>query len=317
MLRAVDYSLREAVASLWRSRRQAALAIATIAAGVFVLGLFLAIQANLHQVLARWNEAAELSAYLHDDVTAAQLAAIDEQVARSGLAASRRYVSKDEAAARFRADFPDLARTADALARNPLPASIDVRLNAAAQSAAAAVDALAATLAAAPGVADVRYDQRLLARLGAVLDGIRWIATVIVTLLALAAALTVGSVVRLAAHARRDEIEIMELVGAPLAFVRGPFIAEGMLQGGGGAMLAIAALWGTCVVGQARYGPAVAEALGVAPLAFLPFHVWATLAAAGTLLGCAGGLLAVGSLGDTPVKFSRNSVSGTVDIVQF
>ena len=61
---------------------------------------------------------------------------------------------------------------------------------------------------------------------------VRGVGLLIVTLLAIAAALTVANVVRLAAHARRDEIEIMQLVGAPLAYVRGPFVAEGVLQGG-------------------------------------------------------------------------------------
>ena len=58
-----------------------------------------------------------------------------------------------------------------------------------------------------------------------------------------AAAVTVATVVRLGLRARRDELEIMELVGAPLAFIRGPFVAEGFLQGGIRAFLAIAALW--------------------------------------------------------------------------
>ena len=55
--------------------------------------------------------------------------------------------------------------------------------------------------------------------------------------MAVAAAVTVASVVRLGLHARREEIEIMELVGAPLAFIRGPFVAEGLLQGGIGALV--------------------------------------------------------------------------------
>ena len=61
-------------------------------------------------------------------------------------------------------------------------------------------------------------------------------------LLAIASALTVANVVRLAAHARRDEIEIMQLVGAPLAYVRGPLVLEGVMQGGAGAIVAIVAL---------------------------------------------------------------------------
>ena len=68
------------------------------------------------------------------------------------------------------------------------------------------------------------------------------IGVIIVALLAIASALTVANVVRLAAHARRDEIEIMQLVGAPLAYVRGPLVLEGVMQGGAGAIVAIVAL---------------------------------------------------------------------------
>ena len=60
--------------------------------------------------------------------------------------------------------------------------------------------------------------------------------------LTLAAALTVANVVRLALHARRDELEIMQLVGAPQVYIRGPFVMEGVLQGGLGALAALAAL---------------------------------------------------------------------------
>ena len=82
-------------------------------------------------------------------------------------------------------------------------------------------------------------------------------------LLAVAAALTVANVVRLAAYARRDEIEIMQLVGAPFAFIRGPFVAEGVLQGGAGALVAIVLLWAIFLVGRAWYGQLALEGLGL------------------------------------------------------
>jgi cell division transport system permease protein len=291
MLRAIQYSVKEAAASLWRSRRSAALAMLTIAAGLFVLGFFLVINANLQRVMARWSEAAELSVYLKDDISREQQQALEAQIDGSGLAAGRQYVSKADAATRFRQDFPDLARTADQLGTNPFPASLDVRLRPEAREAGEEVDTLATTLATAPGVADLRYDRRLLARLGTVIRAVRGVGLALVTLLAIAAALTVANVVRLAAHARRDEIEIMQLVGAPLAYVRGPFVAEGVLQGGGGAVLALAALWATFLVGRARFGQAAADALGLAHLSFLPFQYWLLLVAGGMLLGCIGGFI--------------------------
>lgn len=291
MLRAIRYSLNEAAASLWRARRSAALAMLTIAAGLFVLGFFLVVNSNLQRVMARWSEAAELSVYLKEDITREQLDALQAQIDGSNLASGRQYVSKADAAGRFRQDFPDLSRTADQLGGNPFPASLDVRLKPESRETGDAVDALAASLSTAPGVADLRYDRKLLARLGAVIRGVRGVGLLIVTLLAIAAALTVANVVRLAAHARRDEIEIMQLVGAPLAYVRGPFVAEGVLQGGGGALFALLALWILFLVGRARFGQVASEALGLASLSFLPFQFWILLVVGGMLLGCIGGLI--------------------------
>ena len=75
-------------------------------------------------------------------------------------------------------------------------------------------------------------------------------------------ALTVANVVRLAASRGEDEIEIMTLVGAPLAYIRGPFVVEGVLQGGAGALLAMVLLWLVFAAANARYGTVAAQAVG-------------------------------------------------------
>jgi cell division transport system permease protein len=281
----------EAGASLLRSWRSAALAILTIAAGLFVLGFFLMVNGNLQQVIGRWSESAEMSVFLSDNASDEQLKAIDAAIAQSGVARDRTHMSKADAIARFRQDFPDLSAAADKLSRNPFPASIEVRLTPAAQGSAATVDELATKLGALPGVADVRYDRRWLSRLGSAIQFLRTMGLVIVALLAVAAALTVANVVRLAAYARRDEIEIMQLVGAPFAFIRGPFVAEGVLQGGIGAFVAIVSLWVVFMVGKGWYGRMALEGLGLSALVFLPATVIIALLLGGMLLGCVGGLI--------------------------
>src|SRR5688500_1363974 len=259
-MRALSYFVVEAAASLWRGRRAATLAVLTIGAGLFVLGFFLIVNTNLQRLTARWGEAAEFAVYLRDDVTAEQLQVIQDLIQNSGLAASQQQISKEQAAERFKREFPDLSATAGRLERNPFPASIDIRLRADVRDAEDAVDTLAQTLAGQAGVSDVRYDRRWLGRLNSVIRFVRVIGLVIVALLAIAAALTVANVVRLAAHARRDEIEIMQLVGAPFTYVRGPLVLEGVMQGGAGALVAIVLLAILFSVGRARYGSAAAEA---------------------------------------------------------
>jgi cell division transport system permease protein len=288
---ALRYFITEASASLWRGRKAAILSVLTIAGGLFVLGFFLALNTNLQRVVGRWTESAELSVYLKDGATAGQLQVVDELVSQSGLAARREYVSKEQAATRFRQDFPDLAGAADRMDSNPFPASFEVRLKPEVREAGAAVDNLASTLAGIQGVADVRYDRRWLTRLNAVVRFLRALGFAIVVLLAVASALTVANVVRLAASAREDEIEIMALVGAPLSFVRGPFVVEGILQGGAGALLAMILLWVLFAAANARYGDVVAQTIGLGAITFLPVSLSLVVVGGGMLLGCIGGLI--------------------------
>jgi cell division transport system permease protein len=288
---AFKYFVTEAAASLWRGRRSALFAILTIATGLFLLGFFLIVNANVRRLTARWAESAEFAVFLRDDASKVQVDAIQSLITGSGVAASTQYVSKEEAAKRFGGDFPELAATARRLERNPFPASFDVRLRSDARAAEDSVDALAKTLSSRAGVSDVRYDRRWLARLNGAIAFVRSVGLVIVILLALASALTVASVVRLAAHARRDEIEIMQLVGAPLTYVRGPLVLEGVLQGGAGACIAIVGLSILFAVGRARYGAPLSDAVGLGAITLLPVELAVILLLGGMLLGSLGGLI--------------------------
>ena len=108
------------------------------------------VNSNLQQVVGRWSESAEMSVFLDDAATDAQIQTVDDAIAQSGVAASRNRMTKADAIARFREDFPDLSAAADKLSRNPFPASIEVRLTSAAQASAASVEELAGKLSAMP-----------------------------------------------------------------------------------------------------------------------------------------------------------------------
>jgi cell division transport system permease protein len=290
-MRALQYFFSEAAESLWRSRRAAVLSMLTIAAGLFVLGFFLMVHANLQRIIGRWSDAAELAVYLRDDAQPEQIATVNELLTRSGLASSVTLVSKDEAKKEFARDFPDLAAATASLERNPFPASFAVRLNASAQSAPGAVENLITTIGAAGGIADVRYDRTWIARLNSTIQVIRGVGLAIVLLLAVASALTVANVVRLTAMARSNEIEIMQLVGAPFAYIRGPFIAEGLLQGGIGALVAIFVLLAAFAAIRARFGTLMADAVGLTGVAFVPTEILLLLVVGGMALGCIGGFI--------------------------
>ena len=126
----------------------------------------------------------------------------------------------------------------------------------------------------------------------ATLRTVRGAGLALALLMAVAAAVTVATVVRLGLHARRDEIEIMELVGAPLAFIRGPFVAEGLLQGGIGAIGALLLLGAAFAVTVAWWGTDIQAILAGGSIEFLPLRFVGFLLVGGMIVGSAGGFAA-------------------------
>jgi cell division transport system permease protein len=288
-VRALRYAWEEALQSLRRGRWALLLSVATIAVALTMLGAYRVVSDNLARVADGWRTAAEMTVYLDDVVSEAERTATRQLIERSPAVEGVTFVTKEEALARFGADFPELGDITGSLDANPFPASFDVRLRT--DGGPDGAQALAAALAKQAGVVDVRYDQRWIDRLMAVLSALRTAGWASALALVLGAATTVVAVVRLSFEARREEIAIMGLVGAPVSFIRGPFVMEGAVQGGLGAIAALGAL--------ASLGRAVGRALGPAvtalgPDALRPLSGWDAigLVVLGAGVGALAGLFA-------------------------
>lgn len=287
----LGYAFEEAFASIRRAGRAAVMSIGTIAIAFLTLGGFLLVSTNLQRVVERWAESAEMSVYLREDAAPADRDALKARLSRHPAVAATEYVSAEQALTRFRTAFPELADVATTLDRNPFPASFEVRLETD-PGATDAAEALAADLTDDPGVADVRYDRRWLGRLLAIVAGARVAGLVVAGVLVLGAAFTVAAVVRLSLYARRDEVDIMALVGAPAGFIRGPFVVEGLLLGGAGALVALAGLWGAFAALRMAAGPQVAAVIGAGEVLFIGPAQAAFLLAAGLGVGALAGTVA-------------------------
>lgn len=276
------YALREAVAGLRRDWRSAGLALLVIAAAVFVTGTLLVALRVADRVLARLTEGADVSVFLALEATPA----VREDVERALRAAAEvegfAFVSSEAGAGRLRAAYPDLAALlAEGLA---LPASFDVTLREVGGEHAGA-NALLSRLREIPGVDHVRYDRELAARAAAVTRIVRLLGAGVAAMLALAGALAVFSVVRLAYVARRDEVEILYLVGAPLIAIRGPFLVEGALQGAVGAAIGVAALAVGASLVSARVSDTLWSILGTSSALWLPMTHAALLVIGAAVVG--------------------------------
>jgi cell division transport system permease protein len=232
---------------------------------------------------AQTNQATILHVYLRDDATPIQVGALEDSLRGDGRVISVAYVSKSDALAR--ADRrPGMPQLVAASGTNPFPASVDVRARSLSE-----VKSLAETVSTAPGV-DANYpdsyDPGTYARLQQVVRTLTLVgAGLLLLLVAITAAVTAGSI-RSTLLARRDEVEVMWLVGSPPWMIRAPFLVEGALIGGTGA-----AVGSILTVGLAA---AALHAQTTAMSAFLPGVTDAALA--GLMIVLLTGGIGLGSL---------------------
>jgi cell division transport system permease protein len=127
-VRALRYAWEEALQSLRRGRWALLLSVATIAVALTMLGAYRVVSDNLARVADGWRTAAEMTVYLDDVVSEAERTAARQLIERSPAVEGVTFVTKEEALARFGADFPELGDITGSLDANPFPASFDVRL---------------------------------------------------------------------------------------------------------------------------------------------------------------------------------------------
>lgn len=281
------YCFDEARTSLTRRWRVALLSTLLLGAAVFVMAAALGASVALRDVTARMTQAAELSVYLSREATTAERDAAAGIARGDAAVAAADVLDPEQATARVTADFPDLAGVITALPERPFGAVIEIRL--APTATAPQVDGLVTRLRAAAGVDDVIYDREVLRRVLLTVTTVRRVVTALAALLALAAFAAVAAVLRLGYYARRDEIEVLGLVGAPPRAISGPFVAEGLIQAAAGTVLALlllrAAVW---LLGR---GPASGwgRALQVSDVPFLTWQHMLTLTVVTLLAGALAG----------------------------
>ena len=234
----MNYSIREALAGFQRAPMLTGLAAGMVGLALFVIGLFGLVTHNLQVALGQIESRVEIVAYLDDTATAVEIEDAVLSLRDQPEVASVVFVSKDSAMARAQRDLRDFREVFSGLEVNPLPASLEVRL-ADGNRSPESVELLASIAQTIDIVEDVEFGREWVDRL----DTLRRLAGVSSLALgfafAVVAALIIGTALRIAIFARKDEIYIMRLVGARDGFIRRPFLLEGFLTGLAGGVLAI------------------------------------------------------------------------------
>jgi cell division transport system permease protein len=289
----LGFLIGEALRDLRRAGRVAVSAILLITLSLAALGGFWLLSSNIGQATDHWRNRVRIIVFLKREASAIESSALVERVGGIPGVSAVRYVGKAEALGTLKQLLGKDASVADQLSSNPLPASLEVTPTAEGATPDGA-RALIERLAALPEAEEVVGGSQWIERLAQGRRLLNAVGLGVGAVLALAAILTVTTATTLVLHARRQETEIMRLVGAPELMVRLPLLLQGMVQGLLGAMLAIWVLIGAYTLIAPHLEPLVHQTLGVERLAFLTAQNVVALMFAGTMLGGLGGWLARG-----------------------
>jgi cell division transport system permease protein len=269
------------VGSLGRIVQHPVATLMTVAviAVALALPLFLnVLLQNTHAATANWNQAFDLSVYLHKKVGTERVQALVKQLRARPDVAAVRVITAEEALAEFRT-ASGFGKALDALTDNPLPTTLVLTPTLAA-STPEGTGGLRASIAALGDVDSVQLDTEWVQRLNAMLDVLRRVVWLTGGLLGLGVVLVVGNTIRLDILNRRAEIEVMKLVGATDGFARRPFLYSGIWYGLGGGLGAVIVV-------------AVAAQVLARPVAHLTALYGSQFHLRGLGLGSAGGILCV------------------------
>lgn len=267
------------------------LAVLTIAVVLVLVGSASLLVENMSGILDDFGAELQLTAYLDDDLSDSDLTRLADTVAAAPGVASIEVVTKAAALERFER-IAGGAELLVGLDDNPLPASLEIELRPEARNA-ASLEALRESLDGLSGIDELAHGEEWIEGYTRAVSLVRGGAWGIGLVLGLAALLIVANTIRLAFYARRDELDILALVGASRTFVRVPFLLEGTLQGVLGGLVALVIVFGAyeLLLPQLRYG--LELLVGRAALHFFSASESAALVGAGAGLGLLGAMTAL------------------------
>jgi cell division transport system permease protein len=286
------YFLREALRNFYRHRRVNVVAIFVIAAGMFLVSGVALAYVNFRNFAAYWGSQVHMVIYLHDDLTPERLEALRLALSQAPETASMAYTSKDQALQQLRVRLGEGASILEGLQTNPLPASFTVTI----RDEFRRPELLRGSVERykqLPEIEDIDYGERWLERFHTLVWTLEIGVIGIGGIMGVAVMFIIATTVRLALYTRAEEIEIMQLVGATLWFIKLPFFLEGVLQGVLGASLAVGFCYGLFSLLMTWIKPMGELLLDFSLLQFLPLPVIASMLLGGALLGGVGSLFSL------------------------
>lgn len=281
------YIVTDAFRSLRENSVTTALTAVTLGVSLSIFSIFIFVFVNLNAAINSWGDRTQIVAYIKDGSEAPEK--IREAVLSIPGVTSAEFVSKDRALAELKDELKGHEMVLEGVDSNPLPASIEIKVGGLYKNP-GAVSTVVARLKQMGWAEDVQFNREWIEKISGLLGFIELAAAFMGFFLAAATIFIISNTIRLAVYARKDEIEIMRLVGASDRFIKVPFFIEGVVQGFAGGVIAL------LITGAGRYLVVAKVPPYFNFIVQTPFPVpviVVMLVAAGVLMGVAGSLISM------------------------
>lgn len=227
MIRRFFYTLKQAFIQVFRNRTMSVVSIFAITAMLLILGLFFVIVININTAATMIKQDYDsIEVFLLDETKKSEAEKLIEDLEDEPGVKSATYRSKEEAMVELKSRWGDSGYLLDSLVDNPLPNSIIITIDGLENA-----DAVAEKAGTLEGIEDVKYYKETVDKLLDATKFIQMAALIIMVFLLIVAVVVVSSTIKLTVFNRAREISIMKYVGATNWFIRGPFLAEGIIIG--------------------------------------------------------------------------------------
>ena len=238
MLENIRYFIRRALRNMRQWPVLCTAAILTMAVALATMATFFLVVANIQGLANSWSEEVQVVAYFQSPPARNQLSPLIRQVESFPDVEQAIYISKAEALKRFETRLGNDADLLEGVSRDLLPASLEITLKAGSHNR-EGVARVVTELKKDTHFDDLRFGQEWLERFENFVDLLKFVGLVLGSFFLLAALFIVSNTIKLTLYTRRDELEIMALVGATKRFIQIPFLLEGALQGFAGGVLSL------------------------------------------------------------------------------
>jgi len=267
-----------------------AVTVITITLSMLIASAFVLFFVNANDVMESWKKGVRIMAYLKPGTAAAAIQDLKKQLQSLPKVQASIFIPKDEALDAMKRQMRRQSSLFENLRENPLPDAFEVRV-AQSYNTVEDIEEVSAKIESHAAVDEVEYGQKWLGQFTNVINLFKFAGYALIALFGIAALFIVANTIRLILYSRREEIEVMRLVGATDLFIKMPFYIQGLIQGalGGGGGLIILFIAFTFIT--SNFGEGIAS--GLSRIRFLSFGVSVTIVFSSMIVGWLGCFLSL------------------------